>query len=149
MAAKIDDVGKQNISFGERGAGCIKVHQKILPKMEKGKMNETFIAKREFEPRNITLESNLFPEESKLPGFKSQVLKYADCMERLALSLLPSFSIALGLDSKYFSDAFTYPLFRLRLSHYPPSNLESSQYGIASHTDTSFFTLLAQVQYNI
>ena len=146
---ELDDVGKQKISFGERGVGYIKVNQKILPKREKGNMNETYIVKRELGPRNITLESNPFPEESKLPGFKSQVLKYADCMERLALSLLPSFSIALGLDSKYFGDAFTYPLFRLRLSHYPPANLEASQYGIAPHTDTSFFTLLAQVQYDM
>ena len=146
---ELDEVDKQKTSFGERGVGCIKVDQKILPKREKANMNETFIVKRELGPQNITLQSNPFPEESKLPGFKSQVLKYADCMERLALSLLPSFSIALGLDSKYFGDAFTYPLFRLRLSHYPPANLEASQYGIAPHTDTSFFTLLAQVQYDI
>ena len=138
---------KESISFGERGVGYIKMNQKILPKRKKGNMNETFIVKRELGPRNITLESNPFPQESKLPGFKEQVLKYADCMENLALNLLPSFAVALDLNANYFDAAFTQPLFRLRLSHYPPANLESSQFGIAPHTDTSFFTLLAQVKY--
>ena len=141
----LSDVDKERISFGERGVGYIKINQKILPKREKGNMNETFIIKRELGPRNITLESNPFPDESKLPGFKKKVLDYADAMEKLALSLLPSFALALDLPSNFFENAFTYPLFRLRLSHYPPANLESSQYGIAPHTDTSFFTLLAQV----
>jgi isopenicillin N synthase-like dioxygenase len=138
---------KDRISFGEKGVGYIKMNQKILPKRKKGNMNETFIVKRELGPRNITLESNPFPEESKLPGFKDQVLKYANCMEKLALTLVPSIAVALDLESNYFDAAFTQPLFRLRLSHYPPANLESSQYGIAPHTDTSFFTLLAQVKY--
>ena len=136
---------KESIAFGERGVGYIKINQKILPKRKKGNMNETFIIKRELGPRNITLESNPFPDESKLPGFKQQVLEYADCMENLALSLLPVFAVALDLEPNYFEAAFTQPLYRLRLSHYPPANLESSQYGIAPHTDTSFFTLLAQV----
>ena len=138
-------VEKESIAFGERGVGYIKINQKILPKRKKGNMNETFIIKRELGPRNITLESNPFPDESKLPGFKQQVLEYADCMEKLALSLLPVFAVALDLEPNYFEAAFTQPLYRLRLSHYPPANLESSQYGIAPHTDTSFFTLLAQV----
>merc|ERR1711971_505348 len=37
-------------------------------------------------------------------------------------------------------------MFRLRLSHYPPANPDTDQYGIAPHTDTSFLTLLAQDQ---
>ena len=136
---------KEIISFGKRGVGYIKINQKILPKREKGNMNETFIVKRELGPRNITLESNPFPDEGKLPGFKQNVLDYAHAMEKLALSLLPSFAVALDLPPTFFEEAFTYPLFRLRLSHYPPANLETSQYGIAPPTDTSFFTLLAQV----
>ena len=144
----LSDSDKESISFGERGVGYIKINQKLLPKREKGNMNETFIVKRELGPRNITLESNPFPDDSKLPGFKQKVLDYADAMEKLALTLLPSFALALDLPSNFFEKAFTYPLFRLRLSHYPPANLESSQYGIAPHTDTSFFTLLAQVYFH-
>ena len=141
---------KESISFSNRGVGYLKINQKILPKREKGNMNETFIVKRELGPRNITLESNSFPPEEKLPGFKKQVLDYANSMERLSMSLLPCFAVALGLPPGYFDEAFTRPLFRLRLSHYPVvQKLEPSQYGIAPHTDTSFFTLLAQVSYEM
>eukprot|EP00192_Tetraselmis_astigmatica_P014784 CAMPEP_0117668390 /NCGR_PEP_ID=MMETSP0804-20121206/11522_1 /TAXON_ID=1074897 /ORGANISM="Tetraselmis astigmatica, Strain CCMP880" /LENGTH=166 /DNA_ID=CAMNT_0005476275 /DNA_START=105 /DNA_END=605 /DNA_ORIENTATION=- len=65
-------------------------------------------------------------------------------MERLALRLVPAFAVALGLPAGFFEPAFTSPLFRLRLSHYPPVELEPGQFGIAPHTDTTFFTLLAQ-----
>ena len=76
----LSDADKERISFGERGVGYIKINQKILPKREKGNMNETLIIKRELGPRNITLESNPFPDDSKLPGFKKKVLDYADAM---------------------------------------------------------------------
>ena len=66
-------------------------------------------------------------------------------MESLALSLLPVFATALDLDKNFFEAAFESPMFRLRLSHYPPANPDTDQYGIAPHTDTSFLTLLAQV----
>ena len=74
-----------------------------------------------------------------------QVLRYAASMESLALSLLPVFARALDLDENFFDAAFKTPMFRLRLSHYPPAPPHSDQYGIAPHTDTSFLTLLAQV----
>ena len=74
-----------------------------------------------------------------------QVLRYAASMESLALSLLPVFARALDLDENFFDAAFKPPMFRLRLSHYPPAPPHSDQYGIAPHTDTSFLTLLAQV----
>ena len=74
-----------------------------------------------------------------------QVLRYAAAMESLALSLLPVFATALDLDENFFEEAFESPMFRLRLSHYPPASKDTDQYGIAPHTDTSFLTLLAQV----
>ena len=77
--------------------------------------------------------------------FRLQVLRYAAAMESLALSLLPVFATALDLDKNFFEAAFESQMFRLRLSHYPPANPDTDQYGIAPHTDTSFLTLLAQV----
>ena len=74
-----------------------------------------------------------------------QVLRYAAAMESLALSLLPVFATALDLEENFFEEAFKSPMFRLRLSHYPPASKDTDQYGIAPHTDTSFLTLLAQV----
>ena len=76
---------------------------------------------------------------------KHQVVRYATAMESLALSLLPVFATALDLDENFFEEAFKSPMFRLRLSHYPPAPPDTDQYGIAPHTDTSFLTLLAQV----
>ena len=73
------------------------------------------------------------------------MLQYAAMMESLALSLLPVFASALSLPPSYFSPAFTRPLYRLRLSHYPPPARDCDQFGINPHTDTSFITLLAQV----
>ena len=73
------------------------------------------------------------------------MLRYAAAMESLALSLLPVFAKALNLDENFFETAFKSPMFRLRLSHYPPARPGTDQYGIAPHTDTSFLTLLAQV----
>jgi isopenicillin N synthase-like dioxygenase len=73
-----------------------------------------------------------------------QVLEYASRMEQLALRLLPAFALALDLPEDYFTPAFADPLFRLRLSRYPPVDLEPGQFGIAPHVDTTFFTLLAQ-----
>ena len=153
---------KEEMAFSERGVGYLRINQRILPRREKGNMNEAFIVKRELGPRNITLESNPFPRETDLPGFRQQVLRllaglsqalppalqvlqYAAAMESLALSLLPVFAAALSLPPSYFCPAFTRPLYRLRLSHYPPSASDSDQFGINPHTDTSFITLLAQV----
>jgi len=78
--------------------------------------------------------------------FRFQVVRYASAMESLALSLLPVFATALDLDKNFFETAFKSPMFRHRLSHYPPANPDTDQYGIAPHTDTSFLTLLAQDQ---
>jgi len=137
---------KEAMAFGSRGVGYLKLNSRLLPKREKGNMNETFIVKQEPGPRNITLDSNPFPKESVLPGFKTQVVRYATAMESLALSLLPVFATALDLDENFFEEAFKSPMFRLRLSHYPPAPTDTDQYGIAPHTDTSFLTLLAQDQ---
>jgi len=138
---------KEAMAFGLRGVGYLKINSRLLPKREKGNMNEAFIVKQEPGPRNITLDSNPFPKESALPGFKTQVVRYAAAMESLALSLLPVFATALDLDEKFFEEAFKSPMFRLRLSHYPPVSPDTGdQYGIAPHTDTSFLTLLAQDQ---
>ena len=50
-------------------------------------------------------------------------------MESLALSLLPVFATALDLDENFFEEAFKSPMFRLRLSHYPPASTDTDQYG--------------------
>lgn len=137
---------KESLAFGtgHSGVGYLRINQKVLPKREKGNMNETILFKRELGPRNITLDSNPFPPEHLLPGFRQQVLDYTSAIEKLAMKLLPAVALALDLPSSFFAPGFTRPTFRLRMNHYPPVPLEEGQFGIAPHTDSTFFTLLNQ-----
>ena len=81
---------------------------------------------------------------SDLPGFRDTCLKYVDALEALALKLVPLYALALGLPANHFDEAFAKPMYKLRMSHYPPQPPDSeNEFGIAPHTDTSFMTLLA------
>jgi isopenicillin N synthase-like dioxygenase len=88
---------------------------------------------------------NQWPTEEELPGFRASCLAYSAALERLALSVLPIYAVALGLPGGWFGHAFHEPSFTLRLSHYPPQEPtpEVEEYGIAPHADTTFMTLLA------
>lgn len=79
-----------------------------------------------------------------LPGYRQAVRRYYDAMDDLAQRLLPLFAVALDLPSDYFAKLCDSPLTTLRMSHYPPATYGANEYGIAPHTDSSFFTLLAQ-----
>ena len=110
---------------------------------------EAFFAKRELPPDHPDRTSgrpfrgvNLWPEA--LPHFRETAIAYCSAMERLALSLLPLYAIALDLPEDHFAPVFREPSFTLRLSHYPPHDApEDNEFGLAPHTDTSFMTLLA------
>jgi isopenicillin N synthase-like dioxygenase len=86
---------------------------------------------------------NQWPDD--LPGFKEAVVAYSDAMERLALRLLPLYSMALQLPADFLPRAFKEPTYTLRMSHYPPQDAPAdNEFGLAPHTDTSFMTMLAQ-----
>ena len=109
---------------------------------------EAFFVKREGSP-DMPPDPRPFRGQNRwppgLPGFKEPVLAYCDAMERLATSLLPLYATALGLQADYFAQAFTDPMFTLRMSHYPRQDVvEDNEFGLAPHSDTSFMTLLAQ-----
>ncbi|MFV0296501.1 MAG: isopenicillin N synthase family dioxygenase [Hyphomicrobiaceae bacterium] len=81
---------------------------------------------------------------SDLPGFREACLSYAAALETLCRSLVPLYALALDLPESYFDDAFSRPIFKLRMSHYPPADPDAdNEFGLAPHTDTSFMTLLA------
>ena len=85
---------------------------------------------------------NKWPRD--LPGFRETCVAYTAALEKLALSLVPLYAIALDLPETYFDEAFARPMFKLRMSHYPPSDSSAeNEFGLAPHTDTSFMTLLA------
>ena len=129
----------------------------ILPKRAKPNSNEALILKQESGPRNITLDGCLqyvFPpnevegnnKNGRVEFMKSAMRNYFLSMQRLAKRMLPVYAVALGLPKTYFDPAFKIPTIRFRQSRYPSrkeqADEELSQYGIAPHVDTTFFTLL-------
>jgi isopenicillin N synthase-like dioxygenase len=124
------------------GAGYLPFKNRKLPHRPRGNLNEAFLVKRDHE---ITLADNLWPNDEDLPGFKSHVEDYANCLEALALKLLPIYARALKMEKTFFEPAFTNPFYRLRMTHYPDVSYDKpDQFGIAPHVDTTFFTLLTQ-----
>jgi isopenicillin N synthase-like dioxygenase len=125
-----------------KAVGYLPVNNYKLPARDKGNLNETFVIKRD---HVVELEHNQWPVEDQIPGFRAVTESYAAQIENLAKRLLPVYARALELDKDYFSDAFTRPLYRLRMTHYPLiEQKQADEYGIAPHVDTTFFTLLAQ-----
>ena len=113
-----------------------------LPARDKGNLNETFVIKRDHQ---VGLADNQWPNEDQLPEFRANTEHYAGQMENLAKRLLPIYARALDLDKNFFAPAFTKPLYRLRMTHYPLiEDKAADEFGIAPHVDTTFFTLLAQ-----
>jgi isopenicillin N synthase-like dioxygenase len=80
-----------------------------------------------------------------LPGFRQTCLAYSAALQRLALSMLPIYAVALDLPPDWFAHAFREPSFTLRLSHYPPQapTSKEDEFGLAPHCDSTFMTLLA------
>jgi len=133
--------------------GRYAVRTSDLNNNEKGDLNEAFFAKRERPAEDPLLLSgrrfvgpNLWPDETDLPGFRTNVLEYVDTMDRFARRFLPAVAVALDLPPHWFDKAFADSQFSFRLSHYPPVAAEPNQFGIAPHTDSNFMTFLAQTE---
>ena len=129
------------------GVGYLPFQNRKLPTRKKGNANEAFIVKHQPGPQSVTFADNQWPSEEVLPGFHADVLAYATALEQLALKLLPAYARALRLPTDFFTEAFTAPMYRLRMTKYPPIQAyEKDEFGIAPHVDTTFITLLAQDQ---
>jgi isopenicillin N synthase-like dioxygenase len=125
-----------------KAVGYLPVNNFKLPARDKGNLNETFVVKHD---HLVRLEDNQWPNEDQLSGFRTNTEHYAVQIEDLAKHLLPIYARALELDKDFFAPAFTSPLYRLRMTHYPLMEQKATdEYGIAPHVDTTFFTLLAQ-----
>jgi isopenicillin N synthase-like dioxygenase len=101
------------------------------------------------------------PAESTLPGWRADVAAYYGAMERVSQALMRSIARSLGLEERFFDDAFHRGLSTLRLLRYPvreaaelASCVDPAVWTIADgarryavgapHTDSGFVTLLAQ-----
>ena len=125
-----------------KGVGYLPVRNRKLPARDKGNLNESIVFKRD---HIASLDENQWPPEQKLPGFRQNIETYTNEVEILSKRLLPIYARALKLDADFFNPAFTRPLYRMRLTHYPSiKNKDADEFGIAPHVDTTFFTILAQ-----
>jgi isopenicillin N synthase-like dioxygenase len=120
---------------------------------DQGDLNEAFFIKRERAGDDPLRRSgrrfvgpNRWPEETDLPGFRANLLAYAEAMDDFARRFLPAVAVALDLAPDWFEAAFVDSQFTLRLSHYPPVAALPNQFGIAPHTDSNFMTFLAQTE---
>ncbi len=124
------------------GVGYLPLNNRKLPARERGNLNEAFIVKRD---HRIGFDDNRWPAADALPGFRKCVETYAGAIEALGRRLLPVFATALEVAPDFFDAAFAEPLYRLRMTHYPPIDRRDAEtYGIAPHVDTTFCTILAQ-----
>lgn len=124
------------------GIGYLPLKHRKLPARDKGNLNEAFIIKCD---HKLTMDDNQWPREASLPGFRETVEHYAAALEALGKRLLPVFARALDMPPDFFAEAFVAPLYRLRMTHYPPQpNVPADEFGIAPHVDTTFCTILAQ-----
>ena len=124
------------------GVGYLPVKHRKLPARSKGNLNEAFIVKCD---HKLAMDDNQWPAEKALPGFRAAVESYATALEALGKRLLPIFASALEMPPDFFDEAFVSPLYRLRMTHYPPVKATpDDEFGIAPHVDTSFCTILAQ-----
>ena len=124
------------------GIGYLPVKNRKLPARDRGNLNETFIVKSD---NGLSLNDNQWPAADALPTFRPAVEAYAETMEALSRRLLPIFAAALEMPKDFFEEAFISPLYRLRMTHYPPlKEQDRDEFGIAPHVDTSFITILAQ-----
>ncbi|KAH7926492.1 Clavaminate synthase-like protein [Leucogyrophana mollusca] len=92
----------------------------------------------------IMTGANLWPDE--LPVFRKDVLAYYHAVVRLGKSLFPLFALTLNLPEDFFADKITKPAAVMRLLHYPPQPIETTDggIGIGAHTDYECFTILWQ-----
>ncbi len=126
------------------GMGYLPVKNTKLPARDTGNVNEAFIIKCD---NKLGMDDNQWLDDSALQGFRAMVEKYASAMEQLGKKLLPVYAHALNMPASFFDEAFESPLYRLRMTHYPPVEASTtSEFGIAPHVDTSFCTILAQDQ---
>jgi isopenicillin N synthase-like dioxygenase len=124
------------------GVGYLPIKNRKLPARDKGNLNEAFIIKCD---HALGMDDNQWPNPDLLPEFKTVVEQYAAALTALGKRLLPVFATALEMPSTFFDEAFQSPLYRLRMTHYPPvTESPDDEFGIAPHVDTTFCTILAQ-----
>jgi isopenicillin N synthase-like dioxygenase len=82
---------------------------------------------------------NLWPDT---PGVRDTALSYFDAVWKLGRDLHLAIASDLALPPRYFEEKFDRPMATLRLLHYPPREVATSDIGAGAHTDYGSVTLL-------
>ncbi|HIM69969.1 MAG TPA: isopenicillin N synthase family oxygenase [Gammaproteobacteria bacterium] len=125
------------------GVGYVPRNIRRQPRRSKGNMCECIYFKREYGPRDIGWDKNLWPIELG-PEFRETVIEYLESMERMAKLLLPAYAALFEVAPDFFAPAFDGGLIRSRLAYYPHVELEEDQFGVSPHVDTTFLTILSR-----
>ncbi len=146
LALKLNEHNNGYMASGRYAVWTSDVNQNDKPDL-----NEAFFIKRERPPTDPLRQANrrfagpnMWPNEADLPGFRRNMIDYADAMDAFANRLLPAVAASLDLPPGYFLPHFAGSHFNLRLSHYPPVAAQPNQFGIAPHSDANFMTFLPQ-----
>ena len=104
----------------------------------KPNVNEAFFCARDLAPDHPDVVAgkpyrcaNKWPAD--LPGFRETCLAYTSALETLARSLVPLYALALDLPETHFDEAFAKPMFKLRMTHYPPQDpAADNEFGLGA-----------------
>ncbi len=103
-------------------------------------VGEAFFILRDRAPVPLTVR-NQWPDD--LPGFREILVEYFEAAEAFFRRILPIFAVSLDLPPAHFKPAFgAYEtLSMLRAAHFGPDDeLETNQFNLAPHTDSTFVT---------
>ncbi len=110
---------------------------------------------------DLLYEPSILPTEAELPGWRADAAAYYVAMEAIGFALLDSLSRGLGIEARWFRDAFRDGISTLRLLRYPASaqldrdvpdreidrvawNDDLLEVVCGAHVDSGLVTILAQ-----
>ncbi|MBT5107211.1 MAG: isopenicillin N synthase family oxygenase [Rhodospirillaceae bacterium] len=146
---------KKKIPLDEHNVGYLATNASIqghstVHKATKPNQNESFFITHDRGPDHPDVIAktplrggNYWPEN--LPGFREGVMAYFRALNDLGQQLVPAFAVALGLEPDGLAADFANENnAKLRMLHYPPTQVEDNDFGAGPHTDNSFLTILAR-----
>jgi isopenicillin N synthase-like dioxygenase len=145
---------KLALKVDEHNIGYMPIARKPPPNAaaqgKKPSQNEAYFLRRERGPDDPDVLSNRrfhamnkWPQESDLPGFRSNMLAYMSTLEALCQKLVKLYALALDLPENHFDPYFAKPHMILRMSRYPViDGADETVASLVPHTDSGFMTLL-------
>jgi isopenicillin N synthase-like dioxygenase len=145
---------KLALKVDEHNTGYMPIARKPPPNAAaQGKQpsqNEAYFLRRERRPDDPDVLSNRrfhamnkWPQESDVPGFRSNMLAYMSTLEALCQKLVRLYALALDLPEGHFDSCFAKPHMILRMSRYPViDGADDTVASLVPHTDSGFMTLL-------